>query len=117
MTVTSVSTTSTRKRSCVVCGASYEAKRKDAEYCSPSCRIEFNNRRTTRGQQLYDLMMINRHDRDLAKKARVLFLITRLCMYWKYEDNRERAGRRSWRDPQKAIEGAAWARATVVDQR
>jgi len=62
-------------------------------------------------------MMINRNERKLAKKAKVWFLITRLCMYWRDQDNSERGGRRSWRRPSKVLEATAWARSTVVDRK
>jgi len=106
-----------RKRHCVDCGAEFEPTRRDAEFCSAPCRVEFNKRRQLRGMILYDLMMINRNERKLAKAARVWFLITRLCMYWRLDDQRERGGRRSWRKASKVLEASAWARATVMDRK
>lgn len=102
---------------CVECGRNFVGVRIDAEFCSASCRIEFNKRRQLRGMILYDLMMINRNERKLAKAAKVWFLITRLCMYWRNQDHQEREGRRSWRKAEKVLEANAWARATVVDRK
>lgn len=102
---------------CVECGAAYQAKRKDAEFCGSACGLEFNKRRHLRGMVLYDLMMINRNERKLAKTMKVWFLITRLCMYWRDEDKDERAGRRSWRKPSKVLEATNWARSTVVNRQ
>lgn len=104
-------------RHCIDCGAAFVPTRKDAEFCSAPCRTEFNKRRQLRGMILYDLMMINRNERKLAKAAKVWFLITRLCMYWRDQDKADRDGRRSWRKAEKVLEANAWARATVVNRQ
>ena len=104
-------------KQCVECGRDFQAKRFDATFCQFDCGSEFNKRRQLRGMIMYDLMMINRYERKMAKKAKVWFLLTRLCMYWRQEDYDKRDGRRSWRDPKRVIEANAWARSTVVDRK
>jgi hypothetical protein len=50
-----------------------------------------------RGAILYDLFMAQRFERDAATEAGVWTLLTRLASDYRAEDERERAGRRSWR--------------------
>lgn len=106
--------TSYPKCDCRECGGEYERKRQDQLFCCADCRRIFHNRRKERGALLYDLFMINRHERGIAKIHKVWFLITRLAMYWREQDQRERAGRKSWQDTRIALDQATWARATVV---
>jgi hypothetical protein len=101
---------------CIECGERFECARAEAQFCGNACRQLFNNRRMQRGAVLYDLFMINRNERGFAKVKRVLFTMTRLAMYWREEDQRERAGRRSWQKPEEAVQAAAWANATVVNR-
>lgn len=100
--------------SCCECGAEFEGFRVDAAFCNPSCVVAFGNRRRERGAVLYDLMMINRHERGVAKRLKVWFLVTRLLMYWREMDFRDNEGRRSWQDAARAVQKQAWALATVV---
>jgi hypothetical protein len=99
---------------CVECGKRFEAKRQDAQFCCREHSVAFHNRRKERGAALYDLFMINRHERETAKALRIWFLITRLAMYWREQDERERAGRKSWLPARKAVEATMWAFATVI---
>jgi endogenous inhibitor of DNA gyrase (YacG/DUF329 family) len=101
-------------RCCAECGKEFQAKRVEAEFCSSKCKGDFNNRRAARGAILYDLMMVNRNERGLAKMKKVWFLVTRLLMYWREEDVRQRDGRRSWQKPEKALDAVSWASSTVV---
>lgn len=82
---------------CLNCGESFERGRKPAEFCSRKCANLWNNRRLTRGAELYDLLMIQRFDRDEATKHKVWTALTRLTRQYRDEDIRERGGRRSWR--------------------
>lgn len=106
----------TKMIDCRECGQKTPLSRIDTSFCSSKCSVAFTNRRRTRGAELYDLMMINRHERKIAKAQRVWFLITRLCMYWREQDMREREGRKSWADPKKVLQRTAWAKSTVVDR-
>lgn len=103
-----------RPEVCRECGRRFEAFRRDAKFCAPECTSAFNVRRASRGSALYDLMMINRHERGVAKAMKVWFLVTRLLMYWREEDQRTRDGRPSWTNAEDAVDRVAWARATVV---
>lgn len=81
---------------CRECGQPFEAKRTTRQFCGPACRSGFNNRKATRGAQLYDLVMSMRFVRAEAKDA--LFLLCRAAARFKAEDERDRAGRPSWDD-------------------
>lgn len=50
-----------------------------------------------RGAELYDLLMVTRYERTLAAKFKVWRTINRLARHFREADERERAGRRSWR--------------------
>ena len=60
-------TKTTTSCQCAECGTTFEAKRDHAAFCSDACRKAFNNRRMTRGAELYDLFMAVRYERGLAK--------------------------------------------------
>lgn len=98
------------KRLCPNCGACYAPKTARAKFCSPDCNSAWQNRRNTRGAILYDLWMINRHERGIAKTLKVLHVMTRLAMYWYAQDR----GRKTWNPARQVIEQNAWAEATVV---
>lgn len=102
------------KRTCPECGESHEAHRADADFCSGPCRKAFNNRRLVRGAELYDLMMVLRHERGVAKALGVWRLVCRLTQGYRDEDVRERAGRPSWRPARKVIARHPYLDATVV---
>ncbi len=89
---------------CRECGAAFEPRRarEDAAFCRPVCRSAFNNRRFTRGAQLYDMMMLLRYQRGLAKARGIWALLCRMCQDWRAEDVEHRAGRPSWQ-PYEAI--------------
>ena len=54
-------------RSCQECGTPFLAKKNHAKFCSTVCRKTWNNRRATRGAQMYDAVMAMRYDRKKAK--------------------------------------------------
>lgn len=84
---------------CLECGTPHASLSPGAEFCGPACRMAFNNRRTKRGAELYDLFMALRHDRATATRFKVWRLLNRLAAIFREEDRRERAGRVSWRSP------------------
>jgi len=100
---------------CLECGAAFIARRTAAEgeslFCSTPCRKAFNNRRMTRGAQVYDLFMALRYQRGVAKLYGVWTILCRVAQDWREEDVRERAGRVSWRPYEKLHDGLAPLRA------
>jgi hypothetical protein len=80
---------------CRECGRELHASR--AAFCETACRRAFNNRKASRGAQLYDLIMALRLDRNAAAEAGVFFLICRMIKKFANED--ALAGRCSWDAP------------------
>lgn len=85
-----------RARVCLECGAAFTAERNHGEFCGSQCRTAFNNRRRTRGALLYDMYMANRYEREEAKAAGMLKVMSRLDQEWRAEDITLREGRKSW---------------------
>lgn len=88
---------------CRECGTSFEAVRHDADFCQTSCRSAWNNRRMKRGAELYDIFMFMRHERKLTEEMKkpptdinLWTIAAQLATHWKQEDQRDRAGRRSF---------------------
>jgi len=79
---------------CKDCGGAFARSRFGVDFCGAKCRMRFNNRRTKRGGELYDLAMLNRFgDKEKGKLTKhVAALLDR----WHAEDKRERSGRESW---------------------
>lgn len=82
---------------CLECGEAFPRRRSDAEFCGRKCVRAWNNRRMTRGAELYDLLMVARFDRERATKFKVWRTINRLAAHFREEDKARRDGRRSWR--------------------
>lgn len=99
------------KRTCAECGTPFLAAKRWGEFCSAEHRKTFNNRRLTRGAEIYDLFMCLRNERPLATALGVWKLLCRLAQAYREEDERERAGRRSWRDPKQMLAERPWLRA------
>jgi len=99
-------------RVCRECGQSFHAV--TALFCGRACRLAFNNRRIQRGGELYDLFMAMRYERGLAKALGVWKMICRMAQMFRAEDMRDRAGRKSWRDPETVLERHSYLFATVV---
>ena len=53
---------------CKECGKQFTPRQYNGEFCCTECRRDFNNRRATRGAMLYDLMMIEASDPDMAER-------------------------------------------------
>jgi len=95
-----------RDCACAECGETFAAKRDHANFCSTKCRKTWNNRRATRGAELYDLFMALRYDRKWSSTVGMWQLICRLASEWKRMDNE--AGRTYVR-PEKWLEAnRAW---------
>ena len=89
---------------CLNCGEPFTRGARAAEFCGRKCVRAFNNRRMTRGAALYDLVMIARFERDVAKANKVWRAINRLASRYRDEDKARRHGRRSWRRIRAVIE-------------
>lgn len=71
-----------------------EGMKDTAHFLTDQARTAWNNRRKSRGAELYDLFMAYRYDR---KRAKLLGLFSRMCALaakWRYED--KEAGRTSF---------------------
>ncbi|MCW6509798.1 hypothetical protein [Lichenifustis flavocetrariae] len=106
-----------RGRDCLECGAAYQTDKQTSQFCSAACRRAYNNRRQTRGAELYDLFMAHRFDRSAARALRVLSMLNRLASMYREEDRRERGSRRSWTPPEVVAERAPHLRAIVLLKR
>ena len=102
---------------CLECGKPSSSPAANAEFCSTPCRKAWNNRRLTRGAELYDLMMVCRFDRGRAKALRIWTLMCRLVSTFRHEDRRDRDGRRSWSPSEQVLERKPYLTATVVHRR
>jgi hypothetical protein len=99
---------------CLECGKAAISTAVNAEFCSSPCRKAWNNRRLTRGAELYDFMMVLRFDRGRAKALRLWTLMCRLVAIFREEDWNQRAGRRSWSPAEQVVEKKAFLHAIVV---
>lgn len=89
-------------RCCQECSKPLPAAMKaTARFCGITCKAAFNNRHKTRGSELYELFMILRYDRGLAKKHGVWGQMCRLGEKWHDED--VRAGRKTYRHPETVL--------------
>lgn len=91
-------------RKCLECAVSIDHKDARADFCNDQCRKVWNNRRMTRGAELYDLFMAYRYQRNTAKLLGLWSLICRMASYWNEED--KQVGRRSYANPKTAKERA-----------
>ena len=57
-----------------------------ARFSSDAARANWNNRLKLRGSELYNLLMIWRYERPLAKKLKVISLICSMLARWHAED-------------------------------
>lgn len=105
------------RATCPECGRRHSPARRDAEFCSATCRQRWHSRRAQRGADLYDLYMAHRFDRQTATALGLLAIINRACSTWRAEDAERRAGRRSWRPPAAVLAAKPWLRAITIDGR
>lgn len=88
---------------CLECGIALSGERSTKAFCSTQHRLAFNNRRTKRGAEIYDLFRAIRRERREAKQLGLWTEMCRLELRWQEEDERERPGRRSYMPPQTAL--------------
>jgi hypothetical protein len=89
-------TTKTFSRCCAECDKAFEAKRREAEFCSTECRKVYNNRRAMRGAEIYDIAMAWRFGDGEGRIAEAQSLLCALLSGYNEEDKRSRKGRRSY---------------------
>lgn len=96
---------SAHRATCLNCGNAFESNRPKGTVfqCSGECRREFNNRRATRGAEIYDLMMTLRYDRQAATDDAVWSKACALLASFRADDGTTRGGRRSWQDHNAVI--------------
>jgi hypothetical protein len=74
-------------RTCRECGDLFLALKSHAAFCSTKCRKTWNNRRATRGAQLYDAVMAMRYDRKSAAAAGIDWtFVSRMAEMFNAED-------------------------------
>lgn len=83
-------------------------------FCSAVCKKSHGNRRMLRGAKLYDMFMLLRYERGLAKARGIWALACELARQWRAEDVRDRAGRQSWRSYDEMHDSLAPLRVTVL---
>lgn len=86
----------TFQRECNECGETFQAKRREAEFCGDKCRKAYHNRRMTRGAELYDMLMTMRFDRGHAKDEQLWSHLCAVASAYRDADKAQRGGRRSW---------------------
>ncbi|MET0742703.1 MAG: hypothetical protein ABWY78_04975 [Microvirga sp.] len=79
---------------CAECDIEFGALRPHAKFCNRACRGVFNNRRASRGCELYDFVMSKRFDRYTEKECRGV--IDSLASGYRESDRAFRDGRKSW---------------------
>lgn len=82
-------------KQCRECGKGFTSARRDALFCSSTCRKAFNNRRMIRGAELYDLWMANSYERDLRPLG-LFAIMSNLARAYRDSDKQLRNGRPSW---------------------
>lgn len=81
---------------CKECGRQFTPRQYNGGFCCTGCRRSFNNRRATRGAMLYDLIMIEAYDTDLAERMGIVGRYKELAAMFRAEDLTE--GRpRTWK--------------------
>ena len=83
-------------------GRNVNPSRAPAKFCSTLCRTAWNNRRKTRGADLYDLWMAMRYARDEAQVLGVWKEMCRLSETWNAED--KAAGRETFERPKMVLD-------------
>ncbi len=88
-----------KHKRCAECGKPFQtsANRPDQDFCSTPCRKVFNNRRMTRGAELYNYYMSMRYER--ATHGGNIAIMNQMALSWRDEDRAVRNGRQSWATP------------------
>lgn len=102
------------QRTCLECGDGFSPLMAHGEFCSGSCRKAWNNRRMARGAELYDLFMALRFDRPMAQALGLWAILCRAAALYRKQDDDERAGRRSWAQPQDVLARKPYLKAVAI---
>lgn len=99
-------------RSCMECGLPLPERtgRKGgqvAKFCSAACRQRFNNRRATRGAELYDFYLSSRYQR--ATHGGNIAIMNQMANIWREDDKKNRDGRPSWMTPDLSADPHAFS--------
>lgn len=110
-------------RMCWECGVEHERKiaaRETAEqpvFCCHICRVRFLNRRRDRGAELYDLFMVLRFERGMARAKGIWTMMCALASAYRDADKYARAGRQSWQPVDLAMRRIPMAFSREGDKR
>ncbi|CAM5767063.1 hypothetical protein [Bosea minatitlanensis] len=102
---------------CLECGEPFQSVEAHAEFCCAAHRKAWNNRRMVRGAQLYDLWMMVRYERGLARLKGLRNLMSNLSRAYRDADRSLRNGRRSWRRCSDALGAIPMAYGSEGDGR
>lgn len=103
-------------RTCSECGRSYTAAKQHGDFCAGDCRKAWNNRRMTRGAEVYDLLMAWRYDRKVSGAVKAWTLLCRMARGFREQDRREREGRHSWRPAPEVLARRPYLNAAVMQK-
>lgn len=92
-------------RECQECGMVFKPAVSHARFCSAKCRRQLNNRRATRGAELYDYYMSSRFQRKTHGGA--IAVMNQMASNWRDTDKRDRDGRQSWMAPDLSADPVA----------
>lgn len=85
---------------CKECGTALPPAKPNAphqRFCSAPCRKAFNNRRATRGAELFDYYMSMRYQRKTHGGN--IAIMNQMAQAWHDDDRANRDGRPSWMSP------------------
>lgn len=95
---------------CRECGERFESSHHGSRFCCREHRFRFNNRRSSRGALLYDLLMTQRFERDKARELQVWSAMCAMASHWRDEDREDLGGRKSWQDARTVLQEQAFER-------
>lgn len=96
----------TKQPHCLECNQPYTPRAKQQRFCSQACSKTFNNRRMTRGAELYDYFMSVRYLRHTH--SGMLAVMSQMASKWRDDDEAERDGRFSWVPPDPTADPRAF---------
>lgn len=89
---------------CLECGSPVpQTARRKREFCCREHSNDFQNRRKSRGAEIYDLFRAMRRDRAKAKELDIWTEMCRLDTLWEDEDRTSGRVTKSYLDPERAL--------------
>lgn len=89
-------------KTCMECGRQMPQKVRrqgsEPKFCGSTCRKTFNNRRMTRGAEMFDYVMSGRFERD-THGGLWRPVLSQMATRFRDQDKRDRNGRQSWHTP------------------